>query len=60
MIHGPGLGSRWPSPEPISFCPEFLLGLGEAGSPRIILYLSYWFPQIHRSAVNRMFMAAAP
>jgi ACS family tartrate transporter-like MFS transporter len=47
---------------PISFCAlRFLLGLAEAGFfPGIILYLSYWFPANHRSAVTAMFMAAAP
>jgi ACS family tartrate transporter-like MFS transporter len=47
---------------PISFYAlRFLLGLAEAGFfPGIILYLSYWFPANHRSAVTAMFMAAAP
>jgi len=47
---------------PVSFCAlRFLLGLAEAGFfPGIILYLSYWFPSSHRSAVTAMFMAAAP
>jgi ACS family tartrate transporter-like MFS transporter len=47
---------------PISFYVlRFLLGLAEAGFfPGIILYLSYWFPANHRSAVTAMFMAAAP
>ena len=47
---------------PISFYVlRFLLGLAEAGFfPGIILYLSYWFPSNHRSAVTAMFMAAAP
>ena len=47
---------------PISFyVVRFLLGLAEAGFfPGIILYLSYWFPARHRSAVTAMFMAAAP
>jgi MFS transporter, ACS family, tartrate transporter len=47
---------------PISFyILRFLLGLAEAGFfPGIILYLSYWFPVNHRSAVTAMFMAAAP
>lgn len=47
---------------PISFCVlRFLLGVAEAGFfPGIILYLSYWFPANHRSAVTAMFMAAAP
>jgi len=47
---------------PISFyAVRFLLGLAEAGFfPGIILYLSYWFPASHRSAVTAMFMAAAP
>ena len=47
---------------PISFCVlRFLLGLAEAGFfPGVILYLSYWFPAHHRSAVTAMFMAAAP
>jgi ACS family tartrate transporter-like MFS transporter len=47
---------------PISFYTlRFLLGLAEAGFfPGIILYLSYWFPSNHRSAVTAMFMAAAP
>jgi ACS family tartrate transporter-like MFS transporter len=47
---------------PISFyILRFLLGLAEAGFfPGIILYLSYWFPANHRSAVTAMFMAAAP
>ena len=40
---------------------RFLLGLAEAGFfPGIILYLSYWFPSRHRSAVTAIFMAAAP
>src|SRR5258708_30570807 len=48
--------------DPISFYVlRFLLGLAEAGFfPGIILYLSYWFPSNHRSAVTAMFMAAAP
>src|ERR1700692_841125 len=47
---------------PISFYAlRFLLGLTEAGFfPGIILYLSYWFPLHHRSAVTAMFMASAP
>jgi ACS family tartrate transporter-like MFS transporter len=47
---------------PISFYVlRFLLGLAEAGFfPGIILYLSYWFPSNHRSAVTAIFMAAAP
>jgi MFS transporter, ACS family, tartrate transporter len=47
---------------PISFyILRFLLGLAEAGFfPGTILYLSYWFPANHRSAVTAMFMAAAP
>jgi len=47
---------------PVSFYVlRFLLGLAEAGFfPGIILYLSYWFPSNHRSAVTAMFMAAAP
>ena len=47
---------------PISFYVlRFLLGLAEAGFfPGIILYLSYWFPANHRSAVTAIFMAAAP
>ena len=47
---------------PLSFYAlRFLLGLAEAGFfPGIILYLSYWFPSRHRSAVTAMFMAAAP
>ena len=47
---------------PISFyILRFLLGLAEAGFfPGTILYLSYWFPASHRSAVTAMFMAAAP
>jgi MFS transporter, ACS family, tartrate transporter len=47
---------------PISFYVlRFLLGLAEAGFfPGIILYLSYWFPANHRSAVTAMFMSAAP
>jgi ACS family tartrate transporter-like MFS transporter len=47
---------------PISFYVlRFLLGLAEAGFfPGIILYLGYWFPAGHRSAVTAMFMAAAP
>ena len=47
---------------PVSFYMlRFLLGLAEAGFfPGIILYLSYWFPSSHRSAVIAMFMAAAP
>jgi MFS transporter, ACS family, tartrate transporter len=47
---------------PISFyILRFLLGLAEAGFfPGIILYLSYWFPANHRSAVIAMFMGAAP
>ena len=47
---------------PISFYVlRFLLGLAEAGFfPGIILYLSYWFPADHRSAVTAWFMAAAP
>jgi ACS family tartrate transporter-like MFS transporter len=47
---------------PVSFYVlRFLLGLAEAGFfPGTILYLSYWFPSHHRSAVTAMFMAAAP
>src|SRR6202142_2518191 len=47
---------------PISFYAlRFLLGLAEAGFfPGIILYISYWFPSNHRSAVTALFMAAAP
>ena len=47
---------------PISFYVlRFLLGLAEAGFfPGTILYLGYWFPANHRSAVTAMFMAAAP
>jgi ACS family tartrate transporter-like MFS transporter len=47
---------------PISFYAlRFLLGVAEAGFfPGIILYLSYWFPARHRSAVTAMFMASAP
>lgn len=47
---------------PMSFYAlRFLLGLAEAGFfPGIILYLSYWFPAEHRSAVTAWFMAAAP
>src|SRR5271156_737036 len=47
---------------PVSFYVlRFLLGLAEAGFfPGIILYISYWFPSNHRSAVTAMFMAAAP
>jgi len=47
---------------PLSFYVlRFLLGLAEAGFfPGIILYISYWFPSSHRSAVTAMFMAAAP
>jgi ACS family tartrate transporter-like MFS transporter len=47
---------------PISFYVlRFLLGLAEAGFfTGIILYISYWFPANHRSAVTAMFMAAAP
>jgi ACS family tartrate transporter-like MFS transporter len=47
---------------PLSFYAlRFLLGLAEAGFfPGIILYISYWFPSRHRSAVTAMFMAAAP
>ena len=40
---------------------RLILGIAEAGFfPGIILYLSYWFPSRHRSAVTAMFMAAAP
>ena len=47
---------------PLSFYVlRFLLGLAEAGFfPGIILYISYWFPSSHRSAVTAWFMAAAP
>lgn len=47
---------------PVSFYVlRFLLGLAEAGFfPGIILYLSYWFPSSHRSAMIAVFMAAAP
>ena len=47
---------------PVSFYVfRFLLGLAEAGFfPGIILFLSYWFPASHRSAVTAWFMAAAP
>jgi MFS transporter, ACS family, tartrate transporter len=47
---------------PLSFyILRFLLGLAEAGFfPGIILYISYWFPSNHRSAVTALFMAAAP
>jgi ACS family tartrate transporter-like MFS transporter len=47
---------------PMSFYVlRLLLGLAEAGFfPGVILYLSYWFPSNHRSAVTALFMAAAP
>ena len=47
---------------PFSFYAlRLLLGVAEAGFfPGIILYLSYWFPSSHRSAVTALFMAAAP
>jgi MFS family permease len=47
---------------PLSFwAVRFALGLAEAGFfPGIILYLTWWFPQRHRSRIVGLFMAAVP
>jgi len=47
---------------PISFfILRFSLGLAEAGFfPGMILYLTYWFPPLHRSRIVAGFMAAVP
>ena len=40
---------------------RFLLGVAEAGFfPGIILYLTFWFPEKHRSKAISMFMVAVP
>ena len=40
---------------------RFLLGVAEAGFfPGIILYLTFWFPERHRSKAISMFMVAVP
>jgi MFS family permease len=40
---------------------RFLLGVAEAGFfPGIILYLTFWFPQRHRSRAVSLFMVAVP
>src|SRR4029079_19419570 len=46
---------------PASFyAMRFLLGVAEAGFPRIILYLTYWFPAHERARIVSLFMAAVP
>jgi ACS family tartrate transporter-like MFS transporter len=47
---------------PISFFVlRFSLGLAEAGFfPGMILYLTYWFPPLHRARIVASFMAAVP
>src|SRR3977135_2904879 len=47
---------------PISFfILRFSLGLAEAGFfPGMILYLTYWFPPLHRARIVARFMAAGP
>jgi MFS transporter, ACS family, tartrate transporter len=47
---------------PISFFVlRFSLGLAEAGFfPGMILYLTYWFPPLHRARIVAGFMAAVP
>jgi MFS transporter, ACS family, tartrate transporter len=47
---------------PISFfILRFSLGLAEAGFfPGMILYLTYWFPPLHRARIVAAFMAAVP
>jgi MFS transporter, ACS family, tartrate transporter len=47
---------------PISFfILRFSLGLAEAGFfPGMILYLTYWFPPLHRARIVAGFMAAVP
>ncbi|MCA1595409.1 MAG: MFS transporter, partial [Chloroflexi bacterium] len=40
---------------------RFLLGLAEAGFfPGMILYLTYWFPPVHRARAISRFMTATP
>jgi MFS family permease len=40
---------------------RFLLGVAEAGFfPGVILYLTFWFPERHRSKAVSMFMVAVP
>jgi MFS transporter, ACS family, tartrate transporter len=47
---------------PVSFIIlRFSLGLAEAGFfPGMILYLTYWFPPLHRARIVAGFMAAVP
>ncbi len=47
---------------PVSFAVlRFLLGVAEAGFfPGIILYLTYWFPQVRRARTVALFMTATP
>ena len=40
---------------------RFLLGVAEAGFfPGMILYLTFWFPQLYRARFTAIFMAAIP
>jgi len=47
---------------PVSFyAVRFLLGLAEAGFfPGMVLYLTYWFPSVHRARLIALFLAAVP
>jgi MFS transporter, ACS family, tartrate transporter len=47
---------------PTSFIiARFLLGIAEAGFfPGVILYLTYWFPQVYRARIIAAFMVAIP
>jgi len=48
--------------EPLTFyILRFLLGVAEAGFfPGMILYLTFWFPQLYRARFTAIFMAAIP
>ncbi|HEY6333164.1 MAG TPA: MFS transporter [Blastocatellia bacterium] len=48
--------------EPVIFyILRFLLGVAEAGFfPGMILYLTFWFPQLYRARFTAIFMAAIP
>jgi ACS family tartrate transporter-like MFS transporter len=47
---------------PASFLlARFLIGVAEAGFfPGVILYLTYWFPQVYRARIIAAFMVAIP